>query len=436
MTDSQAVLIGTARTPFGKFGGALSSLTATTLAAAAIRGVITRSAIDPALIEHAIIGQVLQAGVGQAPVRQAVLKAGLATTVTGETVNKVCASGMLAIAQAARLARDGTNGVILAGGMESMSNAPYLVPGVRTGLKYGNGALLDAVLLDGLLDVYLNVTMANAAAQVAGVLGPARDAQDAFAYQSHRRASTAIEGDFFHDEIVPVYIAEKQRDRIWTDDPPQPVAAPAPADADIPAALRVAYEKYMPFVTGDAPSRMVEHDEAIRHDVSLAAMSGLRPLDAGGTVTAGNAPGLNDGAAMTLVASAAWAREHGITPLAEIIGHATVAWEPPFLALTPALAVEKLLAAHALTVADINVWEINEAFAAVAVLSAQRLGLATEAINRQGGAIALGHPLGASGARIVASVAHQLRRGGGGYGVAAICSGGGQGDAMLIRVRA
>jgi acetyl-CoA C-acetyltransferase len=433
---SRAVILGTARTPFGRLGGALSTLSATTLAAAAIRGVLERSHIAPEVIEHVILGQVLQAGAGQAPVRQALLKAGLATTVTGETVNKVCASGMLALAMAAQSIRQGSLSVGIAGGMESMSNAPHLLRKMRSGIKYGDGVIEDSVLHDGLLDVYLDITMASASARVAGEIGPSREMQDAFAYQSHRRAASAIERNALHDEIIPLQIPERGTDKLVVEHVPVPAKPNSLLSYSAPAELSVDYAKISPFIEGTVPSKFVEHDESVRLDVSLAAMSSLKALDRGGSITAGNAPGLNDGAAVLVVADEDWARANNITPLAEIVAHATVAWEPAFLALTPALAIEKLLKQQNLTLADISVWEINEAFAAVALGSANHLGLAADVINRQGGAIAIGHPLGASGARIVASVVHQLRRNGGGLGIAAICSGGGQGDAMLIRVEA
>jgi acetyl-CoA C-acetyltransferase len=385
---SRAVILGAARTPFGRLGGALASLSATALGAAAIRAGLERAGLDPSEVEHVILGQVLQAGVGQAPARQAIFQAGLAKTVTGETVNKVCASGLLAVAQASRLVSDGDRAVVVAGGMESMSNTPYLLPGARAGYRFGAGVLVDGLVHDGLLDASLEITMAAAAAKVAAELGPTREEQDAFALRSHERATAAGQDGRLAREIVSLWVTE---------------------------------------------NRSIAFDEPVRADASLAALAALRALDPGGTVTAGNAPGVNDGAAALVIASEEWARERGLSSLAQVVDHAWVAWDSPYLALTPAMAAQLLLDLHGLRTSDIAVWEINEAFAAVALTSAQRLGIDAEAINLLGGAIAFGHPLGASGARIVGSVAHQLRARGGGFGIAAICSGGGQGDALLLR---
>jgi acetyl-CoA C-acetyltransferase len=440
---SGTVVLATARTPFGRLGGALASLTATTLGADAIRNALVRAGIDPADVEHVIMGEVLQAGVGQAPARQAAFKAGLAKTTTAETVNKVCASGMLAVAAAARTIADGDHRVVVAGGMESMSNAPYLLPGARAGYRYGNGVLVDSMVHDGLWDAYFDEAMAAQGAKVAAELGVTRQVQDEFAYRSHARAHAAHEGGKFSSEIAPIRVAAKAKDRIVVD--ALPVTAPSriPAlvgaggsvwDHTPPVTMVADPALYSPYVTGDVPSVVVDRDEPVRADASLAAMAKLKALDPGGTITAGNAPGVNDGAAALVLASAEYARANGVDTLAEIVDHAGVAWDPPYLALTPAMAAQKLLDRHSLSVRDIAVWEINEAFAAVALTAATRLGLDPDVVNLQGGAVALGHPIGASGARIVGAVVQQLRARGGGYGIAAICSGGGQGDAMLVRV--
>jgi acetyl-CoA C-acetyltransferase len=441
---SDTVVLATARTPFGRLGGALASLVATTLGGDAIRNAIVRSGIDPAEIEHVIMGQVLQAGAGQAPARQAAFKAGLAKTTTAETINKVCASGLVAVAHAARLIDAGEHDVVVAGGMESMSNAPYLLPNARFGYRYGNGTLVDEMVLDGLLDYYFDEAMASQGARVAAELGVTRAVQDEFAYQSHARAHAAHEAGHFAAEIAPIRIASKAKGKIVVDALPVPARerVPIPAGAaqagiwnHVPPANMVADPaRYAPYVTGDVPATLVDRDEPVRPDASLAAMSKLKSLDDGGTITAGNAPGVNDGAAALVLSSAGYAKRNGIEALATIEGHAGAAWDPPYLALTPAMAAQKLLDRMHLTAADIAVWEFNEAFAAVALTAAARLGLDPTAINVQGGAVALGHPLGASGARIVASVVQQLRRRGGGLGIAAICSGGGQGDALLVRV--
>jgi acetyl-CoA C-acetyltransferase len=440
---SGTVVLATARTPFGRLGGALSSLTATTLGGEAIRSALRRAGIDPADVEHVVMGEVLQAGVGQAPARQAAFKAGLAKTTTAETVNKVCASGLLAVALGARTIADGDHRVVVAGGMESMSNAPYLLPGARAGYRYGDGTLLDAMIHDGLWDPYFDEAMASQGARVAAELGVTRAVQDAFAYRSHARAHAAHEGGKFAAEIVPLRVATKAKGKIVVDAVPAVAAARVPVlagggssvwDHTPPASMVADPAIYSPYVSGEVPSTLVDRDEPVRADASLEAMAKLKALDAGGTITAGNAPGVNDGAAALVLASAEYARANGVEAIAEVIDHAGVAWDPPYLALTPAMAAQKLLDRHNLATRDIAVWEINEAFAAVALTAATRLGLDPEVINAQGGAVALGHPIGASGARIVGAVIQQLRARGGGYGIAAICSGGGQGDALLVKV--
>jgi acetyl-CoA C-acetyltransferase len=440
------VVLATARTPFGRLGGALASLAATSLGGDAIRNAIARAGIDPADVEHVIMGQVIQAGAGQAPARQAAFKAGLAKTTTAETINKVCASGMLAVAYGARSIGDGDNRVVVAGGMESMSNAPYLLPGARSGYRYGHGQLVDAMIHDGLWDYYFDEAMAAQGARVAAELGVTRAVQDEFAYRSHKRAHDAHEAGHFDAEIAPINVATKAKGKIVVDALPQPARARVPAFAGAPGANGSVWDhvppqnmvadpaQYSPYVTGDVPFTRVDRDEPVRRDASVDAMAKLKPIDKDGTITAGNAPGVNDGAAALVLSSAAYARSVGAEPLAEIVDHAGVAWDPPYLALVPAMAAQKLLDQQGLKASDIHVWEINEAFAAVALTAAARLGLDPTVVNVQGGAVALGHPIGASGARIVGAVVQQLRRRGGGLGIAAICSGGGQGDAVLVKV--
>jgi acetyl-CoA C-acetyltransferase len=439
--DSRTVVLSTARTPFGKLGGALSPLPATTLGAVALAGALVRAGIDPSDVGHVIMGQVLQAGAGQNPARQALFGAGLAKTVTAETVNKVCASGMLAIAGAMRLIEAGANRVVAAGGMESMSNAPYLLRDARSGYRFGDGKLVDAMIADGLWDQYFAMTMATQGSIVAGELGTAREAQDAFAAHSHQRAHAAKESGHFDTEIVPVKVATKARGKVVVDALPRRGAVRVPATVGGGGSVwehqpserfTLDYEKYAPFVTGDVPSTLVDRDEAVRADTTAETLAKLKPLEKDGTITAGNAPGVNDGAAALVLAHAEYAAQRGVTPLARIIDHATVAWDSPYIALTPAMAAQKLMEKHGLSRSDVHVWEINEAFAAVALTSAIELGLDPEAVNAFGGAVALGHPIGASGARIVGAVVNQLRKRGGGLGIAAICSGGGQGDALLI----
>ena len=442
---SKAVVLGTARTPFGKLGGVLSGLEATTLGAAALVAAIERAGIDPAEIEHVIMGQVLQAGVGQNPARQVGFKAGLAKTVTAETVNKVCASGLLAVVNAARLINEGSNDAVAAGGMESMSNAPYLLKDARSGYRFGDGRLIDAMIHDGLWDYYFPMTMATQGSKVAGELGLSREEQDRFAYESHRRAAAAQQSGAFAAEMVPLRVATKAKGKIVVDKLPQPARARVPVAAGSSSAsaddvwahepsaeFTLDYAQWAPFVTGDVPSTTADRDESVRGDASLEAMAKLKPLEKDGTVTAGNAPGVNDGAAAMIVASAEYAASRAYKPLANVLDHAAVAWDSPYIALTPAMAAQKLLAKTGLRTDQINVWEINEAFSAVAITSARKLGLDPEQINKLGGAVAMGHPIGASGARLIGSVIHQLRARGGGLGIAAICSGGGQGDAVLI----
>jgi len=441
--ESQAVVLSFARTPFGKLGGALASLDATTLGAAALVAALQRSGLDPTEIEHVTFGEVLQAGVGQNPARQVLFKSGLAKTVTAETLNKVCASGLLAVATAMRLINAGANRVVAAGGMESMSNAPYLLKDARSGYRFGDGTLIDDMIYDGLWDQYFPMTMATQGSIVAGELGLSREDQDRFAYESHRRAHAAHESGAFADEIVPIRVATKAKGKIVVD------ALPRRGEVRVPAAVgargemwshepsqrfTLDYASWAPFVTGDAPFTLIDRDEPVRADASLEAMAKLRPLEKDGTVTAGNAPGVNDGAAALVLADATYARDHGYTPLATIVDHATVGWDSPYLCYTPAMSSQKLMEANGLRASDIAVWEINEAFANVAITSARGLGVGEANINLLGGAVAMGHPIGASGARLVATVINQLRKRGGGYGIASLCSGGGQGDALLIKV--
>ncbi len=443
---SKTVVLSTARTPFGRLGGALASLEATTLGGEAIRAAVSRAGIDPGDVEHVIMGQVLQGGVGQAPARQATFKAGLAKTVTSDTVNKVCASGMLAVVNAARLINDDVVKVAVGGGMESMSQAPYLVPNARFGYRFGDGTIVDLMIHDGLWDYFFDTTMASQGAKVAAELGLTREMQDRFALASHQRAHAAHEAGAYKGEIEPLRVATKAKGKLVVERVPEQARARVPVHAGAngassrvwdhtpPAEMVTDLRKFSPYVSGDVPSTLVERDEPIRVDASIEAMAKLPGLDKNGTITAANAPGVNDGAAALVLADADWAKQRGFEGIATIVDHATVAWDPPYLALTPAMAAQKLLDQNGLKAADIAVWEINEAFAAVALTSAARLGLDPEAINMHGGAVALGHPIGASGARIVGAVVHQLRKRGGGLGIAAICSGGGQGDAVLVRV--
>ena len=392
----RSVILGACRTPFGKLGGGLAALAATDLGGLVVGESIGRAGVEVGEVDHLLLGQVVQAGAGQIPSRQAGFNAGLAPTVTSDTLNRVCGSGMRAVTLADVLVRAGEYRVVVAGGMESMSNAPYLLQQGRFGYRLGDGALIDSMVHDGLTCAVAGVHMGIHGGNVAAEENISREAQDRWALRSHERAVAAAEAGRFQDEIVPVEVKSRR---------------------------------------GVA---VIDRDESPRADTSLDQLAKLKPaFQADGTVTAGNAPGVNDGAGAMVVAPESWARERGLKPLARIVAHATSAWDVPYLAYTPALAAQRALDKAGLTVRDIALFEINEAFANVAIISARRLGLCDadlDRVNVNGGAIALGHPIGASGARLVATLAYELRRRGGGLGLAAICSGGAQGDAVIIEV--
>ncbi|HZK48750.1 MAG TPA: acetyl-CoA C-acetyltransferase [Thermoleophilia bacterium] len=389
-----SVILGGARTPFGRSGGALASLTAPELGAVVIRVALRTSRVADGDVDHAVMGLVLGAGVGQVPSRQATLLAGLPVGLTSETVNKVCASGLRAVSMADQMIRCGDVDVVVAGGMESMSNAPYLLERARFGYRMGDGELVDAMVRDGLIDPIVHVHMGVHNADVSEELHITREEQDAWALRSHRRAVAAIDAGRLVEEIEPVSVRVRKGETI-----------------------------------------VVATDEAPRRDTSMEALAALRPaFREGGTTTAGNAPGVNDGAGALVVARSGWARERGLAPWAAIRGWATVADEPRYLAKVPAQAALKALAAAGLDAVDVDLWEINEAFASVAVNSVRTLGIDSERVNVNGGAVAFGHPIGASGARILLTLVLELRRRGGGIGVAAICSGIAQGDAVVVEV--
>ena len=395
MTDSsrRAVILGGARTPFGKLNGALASQSAVELGAVAARAAIERAGISSNDVQNTIIGQVLQGGAGQNPARQVALAAGIGVAIPAETINRVCGSGMRALTLAETMIRAGDYEVILAGGMESMSNAPYLLRKARTGYRMGDGVLEDMMIGDGLQCAVAGCHMGIHGGNVAAEEGVGREEQDAWALRSHQRALAAQDAGVLAREIVPVEISTK------------------------------------------SGSVTVDHDEAPRRDTSEEALARLKPaFDPDGTVTAGNAPGVNDGAAALVVASRDWAEAQGLSPRATILAHGEAAWDVPYLAYTPAMAAERALAKAGLKTSDVDVWEINEAFASVPIISGRRLGIDMDRVNVNGGAIALGHPVGASGARIVLALIEELRRRGGGIGVAAICSGGGGGDAVVLDV--
>ena len=393
MTVERAVILGAARTPFGKFGGALAPLSAPELGGTAIREAVDRSGLEDGEVQHSIFGVVVQAGVGQIPSRQANSHAGLPFSLTTETLNQVCASSLRSATLAETLVRAGDYDVVLAGGMESMSNAPYMLPKARWGARMGDAAMLDAMMHDGLLDAFEHVNMIRFGTDGAEKFGISREAQDEWALRSHQRAAAATDEGRLADEIVGVKVPGKK-----------------------------------------GTTTYVEHDEPIRRDTTLEKLATLRPVDEGGTVTAGNAPGVTDGAGALVLASESYAERRGLQPLGAIVAHAKIAEEPPNLLTVPGNAGRLALEKAGWTADDLDLVEINEAFAGVAIHSTNMLGLDPGVVNVNGGALALGHPIGASGARILAALVYELGRRGGGKGLASICSGGGQGDAVLVEV--
>ncbi len=389
----RTVILSAARTPIGKLGGGLSTVDATELGATAIQCALERAQVAPQEIQHVIMGQVLQAGQGQIPSRQAQIKAGIPKEVSSETINKVCASGLRAAAILDAAIRAGDLEVAVGGGMESMSRAPYLIKEERFGLRMGDGQALDALVTDGLTNPFSGKQMAQEATEVATELELSRPDLDRWALRSHERAVQATDEGRLAEEIVPVT------------------------------------------VTGRRGDTVVEVDEAPRRDASLEALAKLKPLyGEDGSHTAGNSPGVNDGGGALVLASDEWAKRHGKVALATVVAQAQVADEFAYLARTPANAARRALEKAGLSAEDIDVWEINEAFASVTLNSIRMLGLDEDRVNVNGGAVALGHPIGASGARILGSLVLELRRRGGGLGCVAICSGGGQGDAVIVEV--
>jgi acetyl-CoA C-acetyltransferase len=387
------VILGTARTPFGKMGGGLSSLDATDLGGKAIGAALERAEVGPDQVQQVVFGQVLQAGQGQIPSRQAQIKAGIPKEVPSETVNKVCASGMRALGLADQAVRAGDLELAVTGGMESMSQAPYLLPGARFGFRMGDVTAVDAMTHDGLTNPFTEEQMINEASEVSNELEITRADMDRFAARSHQLAAQATDEGRLAEEIVGVTVKSRK------------------AETE------------------------VEADEAIRPETTVETLARLKAI--GGedaTHTAGNAPGVNDGAGAVIVASEEWASSNGRAPLARVLSYGAVADDFPYLARTPAGAAKQALERIGKSPEDVDLWEINEAFASVAINSMRMLGIDEEKVNVNGGAIALGHPIGASGARIVGALVHELRRRGGGLGCAAICSGGGQGDAIVLEV--
>lgn len=389
----QTVIVGFARTPFGKLGGALSTLTATDLGGIAIKEAVKRSGIESEVVDYVYMGQVLTGGAGQIPARQAARKGGLSWNTVAMTVSKVCSSGMSAVALADMRIRLDDSEVVVAGGMESMSNSPYAVPAARNGARMGATPLLDLMMYDGLWCAFYDRHMAVHGSEVAEEYGISREMQDEWALRSQQRAVDAMDKGRIREEIVPVETIRKKK------------------------------------------SVIVYEDEAPRPDTTLEGLAKLPPIFAKeGTVTAGNAPGVNDGAAALVMMSKSKAEALGIPILATIVGHEEVSQEAKYIATVPALSTQKLLYKNGLTMDNIDIIEANEAFAAVALISGKIAGWDPQCVNVDGGAIAFGHPIGASGARIIIHTIQALRARGGGLGVACICSGAAQGNSMLLKV--
>jgi acetyl-CoA C-acetyltransferase len=389
----QTVILGAARTPIGKLGGGLSSMDATELGGIAIKAALERADVGPDEVQHVVMGQVLQAGQGQIPSRQAQINAGIPIEVSSETVNKVCASGIRAAGMIDSSIRAGDLDIGVAGGMESMSNAPYLLKQARFGFRMGDAKAIDAMINDGLRNPFTGKQMFEEAGEVAEELELTRADMDRWALRSHERAVAATDEGRLPEEIVPVTVKGKKGETV------------------------------------------VEIDEAPRRDTTLETLAKLKPLSGEqGSHTAGNSPGVNDAGGALVLASAEWADRNGKTVLAEIIAQAAVADDFPYLARTPGAAAKKALEKAGMSADDVDLWEINEAFASVTLNSIRALGIDEDNVNVNGGAVALGHPIGASGARILGTLVLELRRRGGGIGCAAICSGGGQGDAVLVKV--
>lgn len=389
-----AVVLGGARTPIGKLSGSLASLPATRLGALAISGALARAGVAPEDVDYVFMGHVLQAGAGQITARQAAVGAGIPMTVPATTVNKVCLSGLNTIYLANQLIAAGEAEIVVAGGMESMTNAPYLLPGARAGLRMGDATVVDSMLYDGLFCAFDRMAMGESTERYrTGRSAITRQRQDAFAAASHERATAATKEGRLAEEIVGVEVPARRGDPVT-----------------------------------------VETDEGIRPGTTPETLAKLRGAFAeGGTITAGNASQISDGASALVVMSPAAAARAGVEPLAEVLGYGMVAGPDTCLLTQPSRAASKALQRVGLTPAQVDAWEINEAFAAVVLGAVDELGLSEEAVNRNGGAVALGHPIGASGNRLALTLVHQLRRRGGGVGVAALCGGGGQGDAVVLR---
>ena len=389
-----SVIVGSARTPIGKLSGALAGFNAMELGGFAIKAALERAGIGPEQVDYVLMGQVLQGGQGQITARQAAVKGGIPMDVPAVTVNKVCLSGINALYLADQMLQSGDAEVVVAGGMESMTQSPYILPGARAGYRMGNAEVVDTLINDGLWCAFDAVHMGSGTEKYTGEMGGiTREMQDELAAKSHERAAAAQKEGRFNDEITPVSIPQRKGDPI-----------------------------------------VVDSDEGVRPGTSAESLGGLRPaFEKTGTITAGNASQISDGGAAIIMTTKAKAEELGATPQAELIGYGMVAGPDPSLLTQPARAIKRALESRDMTVSDVDLFELNEAFAAVGIASMRDLGINDDVVNVNGGAIALGHPIGMSGARVVLTIINELRRRGGGVGAAALCGGGGQGDAAIIR---
>jgi acetyl-CoA C-acetyltransferase len=390
---SGTIIVAGARTPIGKLSGALGGFTAMDLGGFAIAAALERAGVAPERVDYVLMGQVLQAGAGQITARQAAVKAGIPLTVPATTLNKVCLSGLNAIYLADLLINAGEADIVVAGGMESMTQAPYLLPGARAGYRLGDGALVDSMMYDGLFDAFDKVAMGLGTERYNGADGVSRERQDQFAAASHERAAAAIKDGKFADEIVAVSVPQRKGDPL-----------------------------------------IVDTDEGVRPETTVESLSKLRPaFDPNGTITAGNASQISDGGAAVIVTSAATAQKLGVEPLGELVNYGQVAGPTPSLLHQPSHAIQAALQRGGLDLDAIDIFEINEAFAAVGIASSDDLGISSDVVNVNGGAIALGHPVGMSGTRVALTALLELKRRGGGTAAVALCGGGGQGDAAILR---
>jgi acetyl-CoA C-acetyltransferase len=388
-----SVIVAGARTPIGKLAGAFAGLSATDLGGHAIAAALARAGITGEQVDHVIMGQVLLAGAGQMTARQAAVKGGIPMSIPSTVINKVCLSGLNAIIEADRMIAVGDAEIVVAGGMESMTNAPYLLPDARGGMRLGDKSIVDSMMFDGLTCAFDKVAMGLGTERYGRAEGMEREAQDVFAAQSHERAASAIKDGRFADEIVAVGVPQRKGDPL-----------------------------------------LIETDEGVRPGTTVESLRSLKAsFEAGGAITAGNASQISDGASAVVVMSKAAAERCGVTPLGEVVGYGMVAGPDASLLHQPSRAIQAALSRAGLTISDVDLFEMNEAFASVALASMADLGVSDDIVNVNGGAIALGHPIGASGNRLALTLLHELRRRGGGLGAASLCGGGGQGDALLVR---